>query len=177
MATDFAAQVEAWVAQSVDLMEGVFHKATQRTIDIMQTPGPSKASTKKAIEKGAGLGKNGRNSKKAMGPVGPGTGGGRLPVDTGFLWHSLVVSLDGMPLLRENPTSQDQTYTYNPGPINATIDNAVLGDTIFAGYSARYARKVNYSYGYLFVDTATQRWPQIVNGVVQDLKGRMNGGQ
>ena len=103
MANDFAAQVEAWVAQSEDLLVGVFHEATQRTIDIMQTPGPSKASTKKAIEKGAGLGKNGRNSKKAFGTVGPGTGGGRLPVDTGFLWHSLVVSTEGMPMMRASP--------------------------------------------------------------------------
>ncbi|MGX9443867.1 hypothetical protein ACWX0K_14995 [Nitrobacteraceae bacterium UC4446_H13] len=173
MANDFAAQVEAWVAQSEDLLVGVFHEATQRTIDIMQTPGPSKASTKKAIEKGAGLGKNGRNSKKAFGPVGPGTGGGRLPVDTGFLWHSLVVSTEGMPMMRDNPTAA-QSYTYNPGPINATIDNASIGQTLFCGYSAKYARKVEFSYGYLFVNTATQRWSQTVNAVVQDLKGRMS---
>ena len=84
---DFATQVESWVAESEDLLEGVFHEAVQRTVEIMQTPGPSKASIAKAIEKGSGLGKNGGNSKKAMGPVKPGNGGGRLPVDTGFLWH------------------------------------------------------------------------------------------
>lgn len=175
MANDFAVPIEAWVAETADLMEGVLHEATQRTIEIMQTPGPSKASTKMAIEKGAGLGKNGRNSKKAMGPVGPGTGGGRLPVDTGFLWHSLVVSLDGMPQMRDNPT-EATTYTYNPGPINMVVSNATLGDTIFAGYAAKYAAKVNYSYGYMFVDMATQRWSQTVNAVVQELKGRMGGG-
>jgi hypothetical protein len=172
VANDFAAQVEAWVAQSAPLLDGVFHESVQRVVDVMQTPGPSKASTKKAIEKGAGLGKNGRNSKKAMGPVGPGTGGGRLPVDTGFLWHSFQMG-DSMPMLRDNPTSTTASYTYEAGPVNATIANAEVGHPLFGGWSAKYAAKVNYSYGYLFLDTALQRWPQIVNGVVQDLRSRM----
>lgn len=176
MANDFAGQVESWVLDSVVLTEGVLHESVQRTIEIMQTPGPSKASAKVAIDKGEGLGKNGRNSKKATGPVNVMNGGGRLPVDTGFLWHSLVVSLDGMPTLRDNPSADSTaTYTYNPGPINLVIDSAQLGQPIYAGYSAKYAAKVNYGYGYMFVDMATQQWPQTVNKVVQDLKGRMGG--
>lgn len=175
MTNNFAAEIESWVTNSVDLMEGVLHESTQQTIEIMQTPGPSKASTKMAIEKGAGLGKNGRNSKKAYGPVNMQSGAGRLPVDTGFLWHSLVISLNGMPPLRDNP-SGDTTYTYNPDPINLAINNAALGQTIHAGYSSRYAAKVNYSYGYMFVDMATQQWPQTVAKVVQELKGRTGGG-
>lgn len=173
MASDFAAQVEDWVRISKELLTGVFHESVQRTVEIMQTPGPSKASIAKAAEKGSGLGKNGRASKKAFGPVAPQNLGGRLPVDTGFLWHSLVASTSGMPEQRENPAEGSTTYIYNAGPINLTIDNTPLGQTIWLGYTAKYAAKVNYSYGYLFVDMAVQQWPQIVNQVQAELKGRM----
>ena len=172
MASNFAAQVEAWVAESSDLAEGVFHESVQRVVAIMQTPGPSKASIAKQVETGGGLGKNGRASKKAMGPVKPGNLGGRLPVDTGFLWHSFQMSTAGLPPLRENPSGRGD-YTYEPGPVNAVITNAELGQTLYGGYGAKYAAKVNYGYGYMFVDMALQQWPQIVNQVVQDLKGRI----
>lgn len=175
MASNFAAQIESWVAENSDLAEGVFHEATQRVVEIMQTPGPSKASIAKQVETGGGLGKNGRASKKAMGPVKPGNLGGRLPVDTGFLWHSFQMSTAGLPPLRENPSETSQGFTYSPGPINAVITNAELGQTLYGGYSAKYAARVNYSYGYMFVDMALQQWPQIVNQVVQDLKGRLGG--
>jgi hypothetical protein len=171
---DFAGQVEDWVRNSQALLEGVFHESTQRVVEIMQTPGPSKASVAKAVEKGTGLGKNGRASKKAMGPVHPANGGGRLPVDTGFLWHSLLASTDGMPELRDSPTGENQTFTYNAGPINLTINNTPLGQTIWLGYTAKYAARVNYDYGYMFVDMAVQQWPQIVNQVQAELKGRLN---
>lgn len=175
MALDFAAQVEAWVRESEPLMEGVLHESVQRMTDIMQTPGPSKASIAKQVATGGGLGKNGRKSKKAIGPVKPGNLGGRLPVDTGYLWHSLVASTEGMPPLRDNPSAAG-SYSYNPGPVNLTIASTRLGQTIYLGYTAKYAAKVNYSYGYMFVDMATQQWSQIVNQVVQELKGRMGGG-
>lgn len=175
MASNFAAQLESWVAENSDLAEGVFHAATQRVVEIMQTPGPSKASIAKQVETGGGLGKNGRKSKKAFGPVKPPNLGGRLPVDTGFLWHSFQMSTTGLPPLRENP-SGDGSYTYTPGPINAVITNAELGQTLYGGYGAKYAARVNFEYGYMFVDMALQQWPQIVDQVVQDLKGRMSGG-
>jgi hypothetical protein len=176
MADDFAAQVEAWVTESVPLMEGVYRESVQRVVEIMQTPGPSKASVAKQVATGGGLGKNGRASKKAMGPVKPGNLGGRLPVDTGFLWHSFQISFDGPPPLRENPTSTTASYTYEPGAVNATITNASIEQPLYGGYGAKYAAKVNYSYGYMFLDMAIQQWPQIVERVVQDLKGRMANG-
>lgn len=177
MADDFAAQVEAFVLESIPLMEGVYRASVQAVVEIMQTPGPSKASIAKQVATGGGLGKNGRASKKAMGPVKPGNLGGRLPVDTGFLWHSFQISFDGMPPLRENPSSTTASYTYEPGVVNATITNATIEQPLYGGYGAKYAAKVNYGYGYMFLDMAVQQWPQIVERVVPDLKGRMaNGG-
>lgn len=174
MPDNFAAQVEQWVRDSEPLLEGVFKTSVQRLVDIMQTPGPSKASIAKQAAKGGGLGKNGRASKKAVGPVKPMNLGGRLPVDTGFLWHSFQIG-STLPTLRESG-STEQTYTYDAGSVSLAIQNAPLGQTLYGGYAAVYAARVNYSYGYLFLDMAVQQWPQIVNQVQAELKGRLNGG-
>lgn len=148
MANDFAAQVEAWVRESEPLMEGVFHESTQRVTDAMTTPRGH---------------------------------GGNMPVDTGYLLHSVQASTSAPPPI--NPGSKGnagQKYTYDSGPINLVINGAALGQTIFICATASYAAHVNYGTSRqpaaLFVEQAVQQWPQIVEQVQMELKGRMASG-
>lgn len=81
--------------------------------------------------------------------------GGRMPVDTGFLRNSLVSGLNGSTAL-----SGANSYV-------VTIAGADLGDSIFAGWTANYARHVEYGArgraGRFFMRGAAQQWQQIVD--------------
>jgi hypothetical protein len=176
----FSAQINDWVAATKARQEAVFKEATQRVVEAMQEPGPSKASTKKALAIGAGLGKvrkNGTrgNSVKAYGPVYSG-GSGNLPVDTGFLRASLIANL-GQPnfALQDKPENRD-SFTYDEGRVALVISSATIKDKITAAYSAKYARAVEYGShgrpGRRFVALAAQRWPQIVAEVAAEAQAR-----
>ncbi len=161
---NFAAQVADWVAARKEYHAAVFHTASQAVVEEMQRPGPSRASTAKAAAKSS-----------MVGPPAPSADqGGRLPVDTGFLWHSLTASNSTMPQMSEAAKpAKDASYSYDAGPVNLLINNTPVGGKIFCGYVAAYAAKVNYSYGYMFVDLAAQRWPQFVKAAEQELASRL----
>lgn len=93
--------------------------------------------------------------------------GGNMPVVTGFLRASLLASTSAMPIMsqRGNPNG---SYSFNAAPVTLAIAQAELGDTIYVGFTAIYARKVNYS-GYLFVEKAAQKWQSIVKTVEAEL--------
>lgn len=97
--------------------------------------------------------------------------GGKLPIDTGFLRSSYAVSMNGMPLGLGEPPSRDATYRFDSGAVDLVINNAEIGDTIFGGWTARYARVQEERNG--FQRSAAQRWPQIVNVVVGEVKARI----
>lgn len=99
-----------------------------------------------------------------------------VPVDTGFLRASVRVSLQSMPQIEPKatggtPPSSDE-YTLS-------IAGAEVGDTIYAGYTAAYARYVHDGTskmaGMPFVYLAALQWPRVVNEVQQELKGRVLG--
>lgn len=102
-------------------------------------------------------------------PVG---GGGNMPVDTGFLRASLVVSIntDLPPASRKNPGGQG----FAVPPVDMVIAGVALGDTIVAGYTANYAGHVNYGTSRMaprqFVERAAQQWPTIVGSVTARLR-------
>jgi hypothetical protein len=147
VASDFAAQVEAWVKESEVLLTGVFHESAQRVTDAMTLPRGQ---------------------------------GGNLPVDTGYLWHSIQASKTAPPPI--NPASKgspDQKYALDSGPINLVINDTELGETVYICATASYAAHVNYGANgrppALFVEQAAQQWPQIVAQVQVELKGRLAG--
>ena len=147
MANDFAAQIEDFAKGSAALLEGIFHESAQRTFDIMTTPRGQ---------------------------------GGNLPVDTGYLWHSAQASTSAPPPI--DPGSKGnagEKYALDSGPINLVINGAELGQTVYACFTASYAAHVNYGTSKqpaaLFVEQAAQQWPQIVNQVQAELKGKMGG--
>jgi hypothetical protein len=182
----FKAQVDAWVAETKARMVAVRNGAAQRTIAVMQEPGPSKATVKKAVAAGAGLGKLRKDgtrgvSKRAFGPVPNPGGSGNLPVDTGFLRASLVATVGKANFtLRDRPVQRRRrTYQYDDSEVVFAISDAKLNDPIEAVYTARYARVVEYGSrgraGRRFVALAAQQWPRIVAEVVAEAKARAGG--
>lgn len=110
-----------------------------------------------------------------------------MPVVTGFLRRSLKASTAAMPSI--DPTAAPEkagAYADNQGEINLVIAGASLGDTIFLGFTAAYARRMNYGFtgtdslgrtynqaGRQFVGLAAQKWPQIVAEVTAEAKVRV----
>jgi hypothetical protein len=113
--------------------------------------------------------------------------GGNLPVDTGYLWHSLQASNSEMPKI--NPEAQPAkaaSYAYSSGPIELVINGTELGQAIYLGYTAAYAARINYGFtgqdslgrnysqrGAMFVELAAQKWQSIVTQVEGELAARL----
>lgn len=80
--------------------------------------------------------------------------GGRMPVDTGFLRNSLIASLNG------------STVGGGADAYVLAVAGAELGDTIFAGWTANYARFMEYGTSKtpanFFMLSAAQQWQAIV---------------
>jgi len=98
--------------------------------------------------------------------------GGNMPVDTGTLRNSLLGSTSAVPAMRDQPSAEaDQVVL--------TIAQLKLGDTLYAGYTANYARIRHYMTtdkpGGMWRDLAVQRWQTIVDGAARDLQRRVMG--
>lgn len=102
--------------------------------------------------------------------------GGRVPFLTGNLARSLLASTVEMPKTADKQFSGD-----NVGLITA---NLTLKQSVYLGYQAIYARRLNYGYvgadvlgrvynqkGNYFVEGALQDWQKIVDQAVQEVKG------
>lgn len=85
--------------------------------------------------------------------------GGKLPVDTGFLRSSIAAALGTIP---SGPVKGDPNRRYPAGTIGAQLIRwKPAQENIYVGWSAVYARKMEYRYG--FLRSATQRWDSFVN--------------
>lgn len=160
MATkSFTDQVQEWADKTKSNLEWVFRESASRVIREMQRVGPSVAH--------------------------PGGGdGGHLPVDLGFLRASLIATLNA-PATGVKVNNGDVHVSYSEGPTQLIILGAKLGDSIFAVYTAAYARRMEYGFvgndslgreyhqsGYGFVRLAVQQWPHIVQAVVAEAQKR-----
>lgn len=80
--------------------------------------------------------------------------GGNMPVDTGFLRNSLVAGLNGT------------TGLSGPDAYVLAIAGMELGDSVMFGWTANYARYVEYGTrgraGRFFMLSAAQEWQAIV---------------
>ena len=110
--------------------------------------------------------------------------GGNLPKVTGNLARSLLAQI-GTPVQQAQGAASFLAGT-DVGIIAAT---AVLGDEVFLGYQAVYARRQNYGFvgadsagrvynqaGNHFIERAINMWPQIVDQAVQDVKAGNSDG-
>lgn len=157
----FAAQVDEWCQATEARMLAVFRESAQRVIAEMQKVGPSV-----------------RN---------PGGGaGGNMPVDTGFLRASLMTTLNNPSTEVKFKDSAVGVQVWDEGAVQLVILSAKIGDSVYAVYSAAYARRMEYGFsgtdslgrtynqsGYGFVRLAAQKWQTIVQEVVRDAKSRV----
>jgi hypothetical protein len=110
----------------------------------------------------------------------PVAAGGRMPVKTGNLRRSLMASTSGMPAVKQEPAQ------YADSGLEMVIAGATLGATVYLGFQANYAARMNYGFvgedslgrvydqkGYGFVDAVAQRWPQIVAEAEAKVRSRL----
>lgn len=95
---------------------------------------------------------------------------GRLPVDTGFLRASQSADIGQMP---SGPARGDPGKRYRTGelvgkPVTVVIAEWKPGEAVFIGWTAAYARFMEYRYG--FMQAAAEKWPGIVLGVARKLR-------
>lgn len=111
----------------------------------------------------------------------PKSAGGAMPVDTGNLRRSLLASTSSLPSVRVG----DQAFPDNDDQITLTIAGAQLGDKIYMGFQAAYARRMEYGFvgadslgryynqqGNGFVRLTAQRWTEIVHASAQKMRSR-----
>lgn len=102
--------------------------------------------------------------------------GGNVPFDTGNLARSLVASPSGLPAVSDQPASGSNA--------TAVIATLAPGAPLWLGYTAAYARRMNYGFvgadsrgavynqeGNHFVERAVNMWPQLVFEAVQEVRG------
>lgn len=134
--TTFTAQIAAFAEKAQRNAELVLKQSAQDVFELAQT---TKASEAKKPRKNTTRG---------------GGNGGNLPVDTGFLLNSFVSELNGGGMAK----GQD-AYVM-------TIAGMELGDTVFGGWTAEYARAVEYGTskmaGSFFALRAAQQWQSLV---------------
>lgn len=105
--------------------------------------------------------------------------GGSVPVVSGNLYRSLLASTAAMPKTADAPFAGS-----NVPSVIATLQ---LNDTLWIGFQARYARRVNSGFigadsmgrifnssGRHFVERAIAMWPQIVREAVEEVKNANN---
>lgn len=101
--------------------------------------------------------------------------GGNVPYDKGNLYRSLTADPNGLPPISDQPATGS----------NATAVIATLSpyQPVYFGYTAAYARRMNYGLvgadslgrvynqpGNYFVERAVALWPQIVDEAVQEVR-------
>jgi hypothetical protein len=109
--------------------------------------------------------------------------GGRMPIDTGNLRRSLMASTAEMPSVKPEQTD------FADGGVEMVIGGAELGSTVYLGFQAAYALRMEYGFvgtdslgrvynqtGFGFVEAVAQRWQQIVNEAEMNVRGRFEGG-
>ena len=146
----FVTEMTEWTLRYEAYSEAVFKDATQATVAEMQKVGPN------ARDPSAGE-------------------GGRMPVDLGFLRASLMASTAAMPVMDKKAPEGRTPVPYSPDDVNLIIRNAEIGKPIFVGFTAVYARRVNYGFtgqdklgreynqeGRLFVEHAAEQWSELV---------------
>lgn len=99
--------------------------------------------------------------------------GGRMRVDTGFLRASGKISLNGMPTGPGRGTSDAPgSYSYDEqANVTVTLGKVKLGQTIYFGWTANYAKYRELYDG--FLEGALQHWARIVAFNTDTIKKRI----
>lgn len=142
MAGTFAADVGAWARKSEARMTAVFRQSAQEVAEQVKRTRPE---------------------------------GGHMRVDTGFLRASLMASTSQMPSIdpTARPPDDAAPNSFAPTPtVTLVIAGADIGQTIYLGFTASYARPREYQDG--FVRLTAQRWKRIVADSAALIKSRVD---
>lgn len=142
MAHSVSAKVDAWVKETKQRAKAVLQQSTQELISEAQRVGPS-------VENPTG------------------GEGGKMPIATGFLRASMAISFDGMPTGPDRGEGK-APFSYNDSEVTLRLAGVEVGKTIYAGWTARYAKYVEERYG--FMRSAAQNWQAIVDRVTAKAK-------
>lgn len=96
--------------------------------------------------------------------------GGKMRVVSGFLRASGRISLSGVPSGPSRPVA-DTTYSFSFPDIVAGLTGVELGDVIYFGWAANYARVRELHDG--FLESALMRWQETVDSNVRKVKARI----
>lgn len=109
-----------------------------------------------------------------------------VPVDTGFLRASFMASTEAMPSIDESAQNKEgASVSQDFGQITTVIQGATLGQTIFLGWTAAYALRIEFGFNgtdslgrkynqppQAFARLTAEQWPVIVSSVVAQAKTR-----
>lgn len=97
--------------------------------------------------------------------------GGRMRIDTGFLRASIAANVGSMPI--GDSVNTKESVTYEGTALSAALLewNPELGETIFVGWTANYARYREYEDG--FLRGAVEQWDGIVASVAARVKAKI----
>jgi len=106
--------------------------------------------------------------------------GGKLPHVTGNLMRSLLASTVAM------PDTGEADDAYSGSDVGSVTAGLGIEETIWLGYQAIYARRVNYGFvgpdslgrvynqaGAHFLEAAVDAWPTIVELVAEDIRNKV----
>ena len=94
--------------------------------------------------------------------------GGNMPVRTGFLRNTGDAAVNSLPVGETEPPEGQEFFEWDGDAALLVINRAQLGDTIFFGWSANYAKYMESRYG--FMRLAAQNWNQIVQANAKKLE-------
>lgn len=108
--------------------------------------------------------------------------GGKLPHVTGNLMRSLLAQIGSMP----SQGSAEERFA--GADVGVIVAQALLGDDIYLGYQANYARRINYGFngtdalgrsynqeGAHFVEYAIEMWPILVELAAEEIRSSVEG--
>lgn len=142
MASTFSADIGKWARQTEQRMTAVFRQSAQEVAEQVK-----------------------RTRSE----------GGHMRVKTGFLRASLMASTSQMPSINPmaKPADDAADNSFGPDPlVTLVIAGADIGQTIYLGFTAAYARPREYQDG--FVRLTAQRWKQIVEESAALIKSRVD---
>jgi hypothetical protein len=108
-----------------------------------------------------------------------GSAEGQTPIDTGNLRNSFLASTAAMPTVKDSETE----FSDNSGSIALAIAGAEVGQTIWLGFQAAYARRLEYGFtgtdslgrsydqgGRFFVAEKANKWQEYVDSAAGELR-------
>lgn len=138
----FELQIDRFVLNTEEKLLAVTRESIEAVVEDAQLPGPSKND-----------------------PVGQ---GGKMRVDTGFLRATGLAQIGSMPFGPSNERDAKSRYVWAKNQLEIVLASMKIGDTLYFGWTADYARIREMYDG--FLEGAVQKWQTHVDESVKRFK-------